>query len=83
MLSGCYPDRVGGLGVLFPNSKVALNPEGNGKSVRYEWHLIGVSLTLPGFCDRCEASASSLGNQMGQETKWVKPLFDKQRGLTQ
>jgi len=20
---------------------------------------------------------------MGQETKWVKPLFDKQRGLTQ
>jgi len=27
VLTGCYPDRIGGLGVLFPNSKVALNPE--------------------------------------------------------
>lgn len=27
LLTGCYPERVGNLGVLFPNSDVGLNPE--------------------------------------------------------
>jgi arylsulfatase A len=50
LLTGCYPDRVGGLGVLFPHQSKGLNPEettiaGMVKGMGYatacvgKWHL--------------------------------------------
>lgn len=58
LLTGCYPDRVGGLGVLFPNSKVALNPDevtipemlrqqGYATACFGKWHLGHHQASLP------------------------------------
>jgi len=58
LLTGCCPDRVGGLGVLFPNSKVAINPEevtipemlrqhGYATACYGKWHLDHHQASLP------------------------------------